>query len=90
MIKWRTAAVNDLTRIRNYISEFNPNAAQAVIERVLRSVDRLNTFPESGRYGQAAPTREIVVPGLPYIVVYAISNSDIEIIAVFHAAQNRR
>ena len=90
MIKWRDAAVNDLTRIRDYIREFDPNAAQAVVERVLRSVERLDIFPESGRAGGTPTTREVVVPGLPYIVVYLVAEDDVEIIAVFHAAQDRR
>ena len=90
MIRWRTSAVNDLMRIRDYITEFNPNAAQNVVERVLRSVDRLEIFAESGRPGSAPPTREIVVPGLPYIVVYTVADADVEIIAVFHAARDRQ
>lgn len=88
-VRWRTSAVNDLTRIRDYITEFNPEAAQHVVERVLRSVDRLENFPESGRPGGAARTREIVIPGLPYIVVYTVADTDVDVIAVFHAAQNR-
>lgn len=89
-IRWRAAAINDLTRIRDYIREFDSVAAQAVVERILRSVDRLEVFPESGRLGQVPDTREVVIPGLPYIVVYRATNADAEIIAVFHAAQNRR
>jgi len=50
----------------------------------------LEIFPESGRPGNAPPTREIVVPGLPYIVVYAVAGTDVEIIAVFHAARDRQ
>ncbi len=87
-IRWRTAAINDLTRIRDYIADHNAAAAQAVVERVLHSIDRLTVFPESGRAGQVNGTREVVVPGLPYIVVYGPVDVDVEIIAVFHAAQN--
>ncbi len=44
--------------------------------------------------GSEAGTRELVVTGLPHIVVYRIledrTPAFVEIIGVFHAAQNRR
>ena len=68
-LRWRLSAVNDLAKIRDFISENDPDAAGVVIDRVLRSIDQLATFPKSGRVGQISGTRELVVPGLPYIVV---------------------
>lgn len=88
-IRWQLSAVSDLANIRDYIAERNPEAAHSVTERVLRSVERLERFPESGRPGQVRGTREIVVQGLPYIVVYAHDDVGIDIVAVFHAAQDR-
>ena len=88
-IRWQLSAVSDLANIRDYIAEHDPAAARSVVERVMGSVSRLERFPESGRIGQIANTREIVVPGLPYIVVYTYGNVDLEIVAVFHAAQKR-
>lgn len=88
-IRWRLRAVSDLANIRDYIAEDNPAAARSVTERVLRSVGRLERFPESGRPGRVAGTREVVVPGLPYIVVYAHDDTSVDIVAVFHAARER-
>ena len=89
-LRWRLSAVNDLTEIRDFIRENDPEAAQAVVDRVLRSVERLESFPKSGREGQISGTRELVVPGLPYIVVYTTDDTDISIIGVFHGARDRR
>ena len=89
-LRWRLSAVNDLADIRDYISEYDPEAAQTVVERVLRSVDRLESFPRSGRTGQVLGTRELVVPGLPYIVVYTSDDIEISVIGVFHGARDRR
>ena len=88
-IRWQLGAVSDLANIRDYIAEHDPGAAQSIVERVIGSVSRLERFPKSGRMGQIANTREVVVPGLPYIVVYTLGNFDLEIVAVFHAAQKR-
>ena len=89
-LRWRLSAVSDLADIRDYISKHDLEAARAVVERVLRSVDRLESFPRSGRAGHVAGTRELVVPGLPYIVVYTCDDADVSIIGVFHGARDRR
>ncbi len=46
-------------------------------------------FPRSRRVGTVSGTYEIVVPGLPYIVVYELADERIGIVAVFHGAQDR-
>ena len=89
-LRWRLSAVNDLTEISDFISENDPEAARAVVNRVLHSVERLASFPNSGRAGQVEGTRELVVPGLPYIVVYTCDDTDVSIIGVFHGARVRR
>ena len=89
-LRWRLSAINDLTEIGDFISEKDPEAARAVVNRVLHSVERLASFPKSGRVGQVRGTRELVVPGLPYIVVYARDDTDVSIIGVFHGARDRR
>ena len=88
-IRWRYSAISDLAHIRDYITERNPTAADAVVSRVLHSVQNLELFPKYGRPGQVPGTREVVVPGLPYIVVYIDTETDIEIIAAFHGSQER-
>jgi len=88
-LRWRLSAVSDLADIQDFISENDPEAARAVVDRVLRSVDRLASFPYSGRAGQLVGTRELVVPGLPYVVVYTCDDTDVSIIGVFHGARDR-
>ena len=88
-IRWRYSAISDLAHIRDYITERNPAAGDAVVSRVLQSVENLETFPKYGRLGQVRGTREVVVPGLPYIVVYIDTETDVDVIAVFHASQDR-
>ena len=88
-LRWQESAVRDLAHIRDYIALTSPLAAQSVVDRVLRAVDHLMAFPEAGRTGQVRETRELVVPGLPYVVVYRYSDNRVEIAAVFHGAQDR-
>lgn len=86
-VNWRHTAIADLDNIRTYISQQNPRAADSVVARILNSVDRLERFPASGRLGAVPETREIVVPGLPYIVVYTHAAELVTIMGVFHGAR---
>lgn len=84
-------AVGDLEGIYDWIAADSPRAAEAVVSRILQSVERLGLFPEMGRRGRDAGTREWVVPGLPYIAVYEVrpESQEVVVIAVFHGAQDR-
>jgi len=83
-------AIGDLEDIYRWIAQENPEAARAVVDRIVASVELLASFPYMGRPGRDEGTREWVVPRLPYIVIYEVSEKRDEaiIIAVFHGAQD--
>jgi toxin ParE1/3/4 len=87
----REAAYDDLDGIYAWIAKDRPRSADAVIDRILESADRLGRFPHMGHIGRAPGTYEWVVPGLPYILVYEVHAADdlVAVAAVFHGAQNR-
>ncbi len=86
-VTWLEAVVNDLLDIRAFIAEHNPAAVDAVGDRIASVVDRMDTLPLSGRGGRVAGTRELVVPGLPYIVTYALREDEVMVRTVHHAAR---
>ena len=88
-VHFNASARGDLARIYDYIHERNPQAASKVAFAIREATNRLSIFPHSGRNGGTPNTREVVVPRLPYIVVYTVSPEFVEIIAVFHAAEDR-
>jgi toxin ParE1/3/4 len=88
-LRWLRSASASLRLHVSFIATENPRAAAAVRHRIRAAVLRLAEFPESGRTGQVAGTRELVVPGLPYLVVYRIGEESVEILRVFHTAQER-
>lgn len=87
-IVWLHKASAALDKEYDYIFSQNPQAAKRVFERIIESTERLSTFPESGRPGQITGTRELIVPGLPYIVVYRITGDKVQILRVFHTSQD--
>ena len=88
-VYFNEAARDDIARIHTYIHERNPAAAAKVVFTIRSSTNRLASFPHSGRMGAVSGTREIVVPHLPYIVVYVVKAGYVEVIAAFHAAEDR-
>ena len=49
-IVWTKPALDDLNEIAEYIALDKVSAAQKLVEKVFSAVERLEQFPESGRY----------------------------------------
>ena len=84
-LAWSARASADLDEIELYLETYNLDAAIATIDRLTGAVEALREFPNMGRVGHVAGTRELVVTGTPYFVVYRIRRHDIDIVAVMHA-----
>lgn len=87
-LRWTDSAVHDFTHLCDYIQDHGgPNRARRVALSIHRQLDVLATFPESGRTGRKADTRELVFSGLPYLAVYRIHKGVVEIVRILHGAQ---
>jgi toxin ParE1/3/4 len=79
-----------LDAIARYIRERNPAAASRVRAEIRATLKMLSVFPHAGHGGTAPSTREIVVPGLPYIIVHVVEpNGDVSVVGIYHGAQLR-
>jgi toxin ParE1/3/4 len=85
-VVWHRKAEVDLSDIADYIAEDNPRAALRVFDRVVAAAGQLATFPNLGREGRVTGTRELVVSGLSYIVVYRLSQEEVHIVGVQHTS----
>ena len=84
----RDAAHGDLEAIFAHIAADNGPAAEKVVGRILTAIELLSVFPQIGRPGRVAGTRERVVSGLPYVVVYVLDVvHEIQVVAILHAAR---
>jgi toxin ParE1/3/4 len=87
-VAWSPEAIDDLSLLRERISEDDPAAAERVALRILRNVNvLLANSPEMGRPGRVPGTRELVIPGTPYIVPYRVRYGVIEVIRFYHSAR---
>ena len=86
-VRWLRAAAANLRQAVAYIAKDNPAAATRMSARVRDAVARLDAHPMLGRPGRVPGTRELVVPGTPFVVPYGVRGDIVEIIRVLHAAQ---
>jgi toxin ParE1/3/4 len=86
---WLPRAIADLQQARAYIAEHDPQAARAVAQKIRTLVARLKTRPGMGRPTEIDDIRKISVPGLPYLIPYRVKERRIEILRVFHTAQEQ-
>jgi toxin ParE1/3/4 len=86
-IVWSPRAISHLADLREFIARDNPAAAGRTAAAVLSTVERLADLPNLGRPGRVAGTREMVVPGTPYVIAYRPRGNRLEVIAVFHGRQ---
>jgi len=86
-VRWLRTALANLDAEAKYVARDSPAAAAKLVTVVNRSVQNLRRFPAMGRPGRVVGTRELVVPGTPYIVPYRVRNDAIEVLRVFHAAR---
>ncbi len=79
--------LGDIKEAGDFISLNNPKAAKRMSERVKEAVEYLIEFPNIGRPGRVTGTKELVVSGTPFIVVYRIKVPVIQILRLLHHAR---
>jgi toxin ParE1/3/4 len=88
-IRWTQPANDDFLDIITWIVGDNPVAASSVGRRILDAVEGLDEFPLRGRPGRSPGTTQLVISGLPYLVVYSVEIADprtMVILRILHRA----
>lgn len=83
-VVWSRRAIRHLISLREYITKDSEQNAALVARRILEVIDLLQTQPGMGRPGRVLGTRELVVPGTPYVIPYRVRRERLELIAVLH------
>ena len=87
---WSARAARHLSEIFDHIAKDNPAAAGRVVARILSATERLERHPYSAPASRVPVTRQLVVPNLPYVVIYVVGQTAVEIHGVFHTARHPR
>jgi len=87
-VRWTQPAARDLTNICDYIKGHeSAESARRVALALFTAVSSLDRFPRRARLGRKAGTRELVLPGLPYLVIFRIREGIAEVLRILHGAQ---
>ncbi len=89
-IEWSPEASGRLREIRDYIAVDKPEAGERLAVRIASVVEVLRMHPHAGSVGTASGTRELVIGGTPYIVVYRVGRTRVSIVTIWHGAQCRK
>lgn len=90
-IRWTNPALEDFKTI-SYRIEQQRNLATAnrVCRHIYDAVQTLRHHPHTGRPGAEENTRELVITKSPYIATYRLQAQTIEILHIWHGAQDWR
>ena len=85
-LRYTAYARDNLIKIRNYISQHNPQAANRVISHIRQQAQLLSDYPNLGKKGRCEGTREFVINLYPYIMAYRIHSDEVQILAIIHTS----
>jgi plasmid stabilization system protein ParE/predicted transcriptional regulator len=87
-VRWLSSAVRSLRKIRLRMDQDSAVAPQEAAFRIERAVRWLGEHPRSGRQGTVPGTRELVVPGSGYMLVYRLARPEVHVLAVFRTQRD--
>ena len=87
-VRWLASAAQSRRDRLDYIAERHPRAAIEAGDKLRVATRLLGHHPWIGRPGVAG-TREWVVRGTPFLIVYRVEEDVVTILRLFHVAQDR-
>ena len=84
MISWTPDAIADVDAATLYGMDRWPVQALQLADDIIDAVAVLGEYPHIGREGAKEGTRELIVQGYPFHVVYAVTGRDVTILHVNH------
>lgn len=90
IVSYTPEARDDLQRLRAFIAEKNPAAAQKIAVELLAGIAMLKELPYLGRKVAKAPNPEIMrdLSVSLYIVRYLILGDEIHVLRIWHKREN--
>ena len=84
---WLRRALLDLKDGYSYVAAGKPAAARRLVDQIEEGVRQLSLHPNLGRPGRVPGTRELVIAGTPFLVVYRLEADRTAILTVLHGAR---
>lgn len=90
-LRWLPEAVHDLVRLRDFIGDKNPAAAERAARRIREAAAILRKQPELGRSVEGEDFRDLLAPfgGGAYVLRYRIDEDAVVVVRVWHGREER-
>ena len=87
-LQFSRVALHDLVRLRDFISQHNPEAAKRVSKRLRGAINGLVDIPKIGRPVEDMPgeIRELIFGR--YVIRYEIRGDDLYVLRVWHGKED--
>ena len=86
-VEWLESAEADFDAIIAWYLENFPEVTNTVAAGIWQTVSSLRSFASRGRPGLLEQTRELLVPGLPYLLVYVLRDDCVALLRILHQHQ---
>jgi toxin ParE1/3/4 len=86
-IRWLRKALRSLEQAYDFLAQENPEAAIQLVLKIRVAAEKLANFPTMGRPGRVEGTKELVILGSPYLVIYRVKGQRVEILRVLHGSR---
>ena len=84
LVRWTQPAANDLLHICDYTAErFGAAQARRVADAIYETAASLHR----GRKGRKPDTREMLISGFPFVIIYRVGQEAVEIARILHTSQ---
>ena len=83
------AAINDLVRLRDFIAQHNPGAAQRIAQRLYGVINKLIGTPQIGRPVPDLPGEIREMTFGKYVVRYDVRQQSLYILRIWHGKEDR-
>jgi addiction module RelE/StbE family toxin len=86
-IRYTATALLEIDDIALYISERNPAAAKALIDRIRNAIATLAEIPEMAQTTDEPGVRRLPLGSFPFLIFYTVENDEVVILHVRHGAR---
>jgi toxin ParE1/3/4 len=87
-VAYTAEALGDVRQVLSFVADQSPSHAPDVAARIDMAVKAVGVFPRAARFDRETSTYERLIPGLPLLLIYTVSDELVEVIGVFHTARD--
>jgi toxin ParE1/3/4 len=86
-LRYTRRAAAELDQVLSYIEGRSSKGAYHVKARIQAVIDLIAAYPQSGQLTSTLGLRRVVVHPFPYLIIYAVTDDEVVIHRVRHAAR---